>query len=240
MTFELRKVKRPLLELYQAFFPESQVKECTGLVDGIRTLAGLPDSPIQHVGRGVYKVVRKFRLKEDSTIFNRHYYKKAAKGKKYKMLKEGNKMKAQESNNPIVDDVAQLTKLGNHKTKYQYDEPTPEVLETFANKYPHRRYVTQFVFNEFTSLCPKTGQPDFAKISVKYCANKKCIETKSLKLYFLAYRQYGSFMETITNKVLEDLVQVCSPHWMQVVSNFNARGGTLINVVAEYSEEPEK
>lgn len=236
-SFKLKQVKSPLLSLYQILFPESQVKEYTGLVDGVRTLASLPDGPLQHVGHGVYKVVREFRLKEDSAIFNRHYYKKAAKGKKYKILKEANKMKDAETNSPTKDDVAQLTKLGSHETKYQYDTPTPQVLETFTNKYPHRRYVTQFVFNEFTSLCPKTGQPDFATISVEYCANEKCIETKSLKLYFLAYRQYGSFMETITNKVLEDLVHVCSPHWMRVVSNFNARGGTLINVTAEYSEE---
>jgi len=70
-------------------------------------------------------------------------------------------------------------------------------------------------------------------MTVRYIPDEKCIETKSLKLYFLAFRQYGSFMETITNRVLEDLVAVCAPRWMKVIGNFNARGGTLINVEAE-------
>lgn len=134
------------------------------------------------------------------------------------------------------DQVEHITKLGNQNTKYVYDNPTADILETFPNQYPERDYVTEFVFGEFTSLCPKTGQPDFATISVRYIADKKCIETKSLKLYFLTFRQYGSFMETITNKILEDLVSVCDPRWMKITSNFNARGGTLINVEAEMSK----
>jgi 7-cyano-7-deazaguanine reductase len=134
------------------------------------------------------------------------------------------------------DDVSKLTKLGDHNTKYEYYEPNPNLLETFPNKYPNRDYITEFVFKEFTSLCPKTGQPDFATISVRYIPKEKCIETKSLKLYFLSFRQHGSFMETITNMILEDLVAVCSPKWMKITANFNARGGTLINVEAEYHE----
>jgi 7-cyano-7-deazaguanine reductase len=127
-----------------------------------------------------------------------------------------------------------VTKLGNHKTEYTYDNPTSDLLETFPNQYPDRSYITEFEFGEFTSLCPKTGQPDFATITVRYIPGERCIETKSLKLYLLAFRQYGSFMETITNKILDDLVAVCSPRWMKVTGNFNARGGTLINVEAEY------
>ncbi len=133
------------------------------------------------------------------------------------------------------DQTEGITKLGDQRTKYVYDNPTSQILETFPNQYPDRDYVTEFVFTEFSSLCPKTGQPDFATITVRYIPDKKCIETKSLKLYFLAFRQYGSFMETITNKVLDDLVSVCSPRWMQVDGNFNARGGTLINVEVSYS-----
>ncbi len=139
-----------------------------------------------------------------------------------------------------IDDVSSLTKLGDHNTKYEYHQPNPGLLETFPNQYPYRDYETEFVFKEFTSLCPKTGQPDFATIKIKYCANEKCIETKSLKLYFLSFRQYGSFMETITNKILEDLVEVCSPRRMTVIANFNARGGTLINVVAKYDENEKR
>ncbi len=137
----------------------------------------------------------------------------------------------------MKDNVKNLTKLGSKETTYNYDNPSAEILEVFENQFPHRKYVTQFVFNEFTSLCPKTGQPDFATITVEYIADKFCIETKSLKLYYLAYRSEGSFMETITNRILEDLVAVCNPLEMVVQSNFNARGGTVINVVAKYVKE---
>lgn len=132
-----------------------------------------------------------------------------------------------------MDNTTSLTQLGSAKTKYTYDNPTPNLLETFENQYPNRNYITEFVFSEFSSLCPKTEQPDFATIKVQYVPDKRCIETKSLKLYFLAFRQYGSFMETITNKILEDCVSVCDPRWIKIIANFNARGGTLINVEAE-------
>lgn len=132
-----------------------------------------------------------------------------------------------------TDDTSSLTKLGNHRTQYAYDSPDKALLETFPNKFPHRDYLTEFLFQEFTSLCPKTGQPDFATVSIQYIPDEKCIETKSLKLYFLSFRQHGSFMETIINTILEDCAAVCAPRWMQVTGNFNARGGTLIKVVAE-------
>lgn len=135
------------------------------------------------------------------------------------------------------DDVSSLSKLGDHKTKYVYDGPCPELLETFPNKFPHRDYVTDFVFSEFTSLCPKTGQPDFATITIRYVPDEKCIETKSLKLYYLSYRQVGSFMETIVNTILEDCVAACAPRHMSVVGRFNARGGTCINVQADYHKQ---
>lgn len=131
------------------------------------------------------------------------------------------------------DNTLSLTQLGSANIKYVYDNPTADLLEVFKNQYPHRDYITEFVFTEFSSLCPKTGQPDFATIRIQYIPDKICIETKSLKLYFLAFRQYGSFMETIANKILEDCSSVCSPRWMRVEGNFNARGGTLINVKAE-------
>ncbi len=135
------------------------------------------------------------------------------------------------------DNVKDLKNLGSKKTIYVYDEPNSKILETFENQFSHRNYHTKFVFNEFTSLCPKTGQPDFATVSVEYVADKKCIETKSLKLYFLSFRQYGSFMETITNQILEDLVEKCKPRQMKVTSNFNPRGGTFINVIAAYEAD---
>ena len=135
------------------------------------------------------------------------------------------------------DNPENLKNLGSQKTVYVYEQPSREILETFKNQYPERPYVVEYIFHEFTSLCPRTGQPDFARITVHYIPRYQCIETKSLKLYFLAFRQHGAFMETITNQILEDCVAVCQPRMMRITSHFNARGGTLINVVAEYEDD---
>lgn len=133
----------------------------------------------------------------------------------------------------MKDDVSQLTQLGTSGTKHQYSSPSADLLETFPNQYPKRDYTTEFVFTEFTSVCPKTGQPDFATIKIEYVSREKCIETKSLKTYFLAYRNEPTFMETLTNRILEDCVKVAQPKWMRVTAQFNSRGGTFINVIAE-------
>ena len=135
------------------------------------------------------------------------------------------------------DKTNELKSLGSSGTKYQYDTPSKDILETFENQFPDRKYYVEYKFNEFTSLCPKTGQPDFATIKVEYTPNKLCIETKSLKEYFLSYRQHGSFMETIINQILEDCVNVCDPQWIQITGEFNPRGGTFITVKAEYFQE---
>ena len=137
----------------------------------------------------------------------------------------------------VKDDVSGLSSLGSKETKYKYEGPDVDILETFPNKYLERDYVVEFVFPEFTSLCPKTGQPDFGKITVNYTPDEKCLETKSLKLYFFAFRSHGSFMETIVNKVLEDCVAVCSPRYMTVIGEFNSRGGVAITVEATYFKE---
>lgn len=136
-----------------------------------------------------------------------------------------------------IDNPENLENLGADNKYSLYEQPSADLLETFPNQFPHRDYKTEFVFHEFTSLCPKTGQPDFAKIKVEYIPDELCIETKSLKIYFLAYRQHGSFMETITNNVLEHCVSVCAPRWMKITALFNTRGGTDINVFAEYSKD---
>jgi 7-cyano-7-deazaguanine reductase len=136
-----------------------------------------------------------------------------------------------------TDDVTGLKHLGSGKTSYAFAEPTAAILEAFPNKYPDRDYQICFEHPEFTSLCPKTGQPDFATIEITYIPDQLCIETKSLKLYFTAYRNHGSFMETITNKILDDLVSVCRPRQMQVVALFNPRGGTSLTVTAEFVKE---
>jgi 7-cyano-7-deazaguanine reductase len=217
-----------LLEEYQRQYPEDGVKNITGFDDGLRCLAGLKDGPLVKVDAGKYKLVRAI-IKQDGVKFNAQYNKFfAKKGKEYKNMT---------TRNSQTKETEGLTKLGDHKTKYQYDNPTPDLLETFPNPYPNRDYLTEFVFTEFSSLCPKTGQPDFAVITVQYIPDKKCIETKSLKLYFLAYRQYGGFMEKIVNRILDDLVAVSDPRWMKVTGNFNARGGTLINVEAKYETD---
>ena len=136
-----------------------------------------------------------------------------------------------------TDDVTGLKHLGSGKTSYAFEEPTAAILEAFPNKYPDRDYQICFEHPEFTSLCPKTGQPDFATIEITYIPDQLCIETKSLKLYFTAYRNHGSFMETITNKILDDLVSVCQPRQMRVVALFNPRGGTSLTVTADYVKD---
>jgi 7-cyano-7-deazaguanine reductase len=109
-----------------------------------------------------------------------------------------------------------------------------EILETFENQYPDREYDIDISCPEFTCVCPKTGQPDFATINLKYVPDKLCIELKSLKLYMFSYRNEGAFHEHITNKILDDIVQACSPVRAQVTGDFNVRGGIKTVVTANY------
>jgi 7-cyano-7-deazaguanine reductase len=108
------------------------------------------------------------------------------------------------------------------------------ILDTFANPRPGRSYEVKFVFPEFTSVCPVTGQPDFATITVSYVPDQRCVEMKSLKLYFLAYRNKGIFYEGVVNTILDDLVSVLSPKRMTVVGEFAVRGGTAGIVTCQY------
>lgn len=137
-----------------------------------------------------------------------------------------------------MDDTSKLTKLGAGSTRYVYDAPESAILEAFENRARNRDYLVELDYPEFTSLCPVTGQPDFARIRVRYVPDALCVESKSFKLYMVAYRGFGGFMETITNKILDDLAAVCRPRWMQVVAVWNARGGTTITVTAETGESP--
>lgn len=138
------------------------------------------------------------------------------------------------------DDTSQLTQLGSKQTDYKFASPCVTMLETFPNKFPEREYVVEHISNEFTSLCPKTGQPDFANITVQYVPAQDCIETKSLKLYLFAYRNEGTFMETIVNQILSDLVAACSPRSMTVTGTFGARGGIQTIVQAEFVRPSER
>ena len=116
------------------------------------------------------------------------------------------------------------------------DSPDKAKLESFPNIYSSRDYTVTFDCPEFTSLCPVTGQPDFAKISIAYIPDLNCIESKSLKLYLFSFRNTGMFHEEITNRILDDLVAACGPRWARVRGVMNARGGISIEVTAEYSK----
>jgi 7-cyano-7-deazaguanine reductase len=110
------------------------------------------------------------------------------------------------------------------------------ILDTFENPKPDRDYEIKFVFPEFTSMCPVTGQPDFATITIAYVPDRLCVEMKSLKLYFLSFRNKGIFYEAVVNTILDDLVARLSPRSMTVIGDFNARGGTTGTVTATYNQ----
>ena len=112
-------------------------------------------------------------------------------------------------------------------------QPTKNV-ETFANPRPERDYRINFDCPEFTCLCPLTGQPDFATITIEYVPDKLCVELKSLKLYLWSYRNEGAFHEAVTNRILDDLVAAVRPRRMKVVGDFAVRGGITTTVTAEY------
>jgi 7-cyano-7-deazaguanine reductase len=114
-------------------------------------------------------------------------------------------------------------------------ENARDLLETFDNEFPARDYVIEIVCPEFTSVCPKTGQPDFGTLTFTYTPEKKCVELKSLKLYLQSFRNRGIFYENVTNRILDDLVAVLAPRSMKLVAAFTPRGGisTSVTVVHE-------
>ena len=128
-------------------------------------------------------------------------------------------------------DLSNLTLLG-HKA-----QPSKK-LEAFPNHDPHRRYTVALTTDEFTCVCPATGQPDFATITIQYIPDKKVVESKSLKLYLWSYRDEGVFHEHVVNTILDDLVQAIDPHWIEVTGAFKARGGIGITVVAAHEKKP--
>jgi 7-cyano-7-deazaguanine reductase len=111
-----------------------------------------------------------------------------------------------------------------------------DVLETFDNQYPGRDYTIQIVCPEFTSVCPKTGQPDHGTLKIDYVPGAKCVELKSLKMYLQQYRNMGVFYETLTNRILDDLAAVLQPRKMTLTAAFNARGGISTSVTASFAE----
>ena len=114
-------------------------------------------------------------------------------------------------------------------------QPSKE-LETFDNPMPERDYTIRIEVPEFTCLCPKTGQPDFATLFLEYVPDQRCVELKSLKLYVWAYRDEGAFHEKVTNTILDDLVAATSPRFMRLTAKFNVRGGIYTSVIAEHRQ----
>ena len=112
----------------------------------------------------------------------------------------------------------------------------PEVLETFINKHPDIEYLVTFTCPEFTSLCPKTGQPDFAKILINYIPRERMVESKSLKLYLFSFRNHGDFHEDCINIIMKDLVKLMDPRYLEVIGLFTPRGGISIYPFANYGD----
>lgn len=134
------------------------------------------------------------------------------------------------------EELEGVTLLGNQKTVYRQDY-APEVLETFVNKHPENEYLVTFNCPEFTSLCPKTGQPDFAKIIINYIPNEKMVESKSLKLYLFSFRNHGDFHEDCVNMIMKDLKNLMQPKYIEVIGVFMPRGGISIYPMANWGDE---
>ena len=137
--------------------------------------------------------------------------------------------------NRVKKGVAGLKLLGRSETHYP-TKPSADILETFPNRYPQRSYWIRFDCAEFTSLCPVTGQPDFAKIRIEYIPGDRCVETKSLKFYLASFRNTQSFNEEISNRILEDLVTACNPRRAIVHGEFSPRGGISVTVDAAHPD----
>ncbi len=125
------------------------------------------------------------------------------------------------------NDLAGISLLGNGATEYP-ETYAPEILEAFENKNPDQDAWTSFICTEFTSLCPKTGQPDFAKIFINYIADKKMVESKSLKIYLFSFRNHGDFHEDCVQKICKDLFKLMKPKYIEVIGEFTPRGGIAI------------
>ena len=134
------------------------------------------------------------------------------------------------------DELTGVSLLGNKRVEY----PTrycPEILEAFDNKHPENEYLVTFMCPEFTSLCPMTGQPDFAKIIINYIPRVKMVESKSLKLYLFGCRNHGDFHEDCVNIIMKDLVRLMNPRYLEVIGLFTPRGGISIYPFASYADE---
>ena len=138
---------------------------------------------------------------------------------------------------PLFPTVPSCHNSGSGERSGGLEKHFRDVLETFDNPHPKRDYLIEIVCPEFTSVCPKTGQPDFGTLTIRYVAGGKCVELKSLKLYLQQYRNEGIFYEDVTNRILDDLVAVLSPREMTLSAAFTARGGITTTVTASGEEK---
>lgn len=125
-----------------------------------------------------------------------------------------------------------LSALGK-KTVYTFDKPDAKILESFRNQHPQNLYIINLHCNEFTSLCPVTGQPDWGSFLIRYVPDKLCVESKSLKLYLFSFRNHGEFHEDVTNRIAKDLFKLMKPRYLQIYGKFNSRGGIAIHPFVE-------
>lgn len=134
-----------------------------------------------------------------------------------------------------ANELEGVTLLGNRGVVYptQY---APEMLETFVNKHPDNEYLVTFLCPEFTSLCPMTGQPDFAKIIISYIPRERMVESKSLKLYLFSFRNHGDFHEDCVNIIMKDLIKLMDPKYIEVKGIFTPRGGIAIHPFANWAD----
>ncbi|OCG07766.1 NADPH-dependent 7-cyano-7-deazaguanine reductase QueF [Gilliamella sp. wkB178] len=131
--------------------------------------------------------------------------------------------------------MSNITLLGDQSVRYP-STYAPEILETFANKHPDNDYFVKFNCPEFTSLCPITGQPDFATIYIAYVPNIKMVESKSLKLYLFSFRNHGDYHEDCINIIMQDLIKLMDPKYIEVWGKFTPRGGISIDPYANYGK----
>ena len=134
------------------------------------------------------------------------------------------------------DEMKDLTLLGNKKARVVTDY-APELLESFPNKHPENDYFVKFNCPEFTSLCPMTGQPDFATIYISYIPDKRMVESKSLKLYLFSFRNHGDFHEDCVNIIMKDLIKLMDPKYIEVQGIFTPRGGISIDPYCNYGRK---
>ncbi|WP_438874673.1 preQ(1) synthase [Virgibacillus salexigens] len=133
------------------------------------------------------------------------------------------------------DELHGVTLLGSQGTNYAFGY-TPEVLEVFDNKHPNRNYIVKFNCPEFTTLCPKTGQPDFGTVYISYIPDQKMVESKSLKLYLFSFRNHGDFHEDSMNIIMNDLIHLMEPRYIEVWGKFTPRGGISIDPYCNYGK----